>query len=130
MDLVRKQIQVHGIVQGVGFRPFVYRLARRFHLHGHVQNTGDGVLMEVEGAPQPVQEFLENVVGEHPPLAQIAETIVTELAPTGETGFAVHATRDEEPKFTLASPDVATCKDCRRELIDPRDRRFGYRRYQ
>jgi hydrogenase maturation protein HypF len=57
MDRVRKQIEVRGIVQGVGFRPFVYRLAYRFHLHGHVRNTGDGVLMEVEGALQTVEEF-------------------------------------------------------------------------
>ena len=71
MDVVRKQIQVRGIVQGVGFRPFVYRLARRFHLHGHARNTGVGVLMEVEGAPQPVAEFLAGVACEHPPLAQI-----------------------------------------------------------
>ena len=71
MDVVRRQIQVRGIVQGVGFRPFVYRLAQRFHLHGHVRNTGVGVLMEVEGAPQPVAEFLAGVAREHPPLAQI-----------------------------------------------------------
>jgi len=57
MDVVRKQIQVRGIVQGVGFRPFVCRLAHRFHLHGHVRNTGDGVLMEEEGARQPVEVF-------------------------------------------------------------------------
>jgi len=67
MDVVRKQIQVRGIVQGVGFRPFVYRLAHRFHLHGHVRNTGDGVLMEVEGAPQPVEEFRQEwPVNTHP----------------------------------------------------------------
>ena len=126
MDVVRKQIHVRGIVQGVGFRPFVYRLAHRFQLHGHVRNTGDGVLMEVEGAPQPVAEFVAGVAGEHPPLAQIAETVVTELEPTGETGFAVRATRQERPQFTLVSPDLATCGDCRREFTDPRDRRFGY----
>lgn len=88
MDIVRKQIQVRGIVQGVGFRPFVYRLAHRFHLHGHVRNTGDGVLMEVEGAPQPVDAFLAGVAREHPPLCQIAETVVTELVPTGDARFA------------------------------------------
>jgi len=126
MDVVRKKIQVRGIVQGVGFRPFVYRLAHRFHLHGHVRNTGDGVLMEVEGAPQPVAEFLAGVAGEHPPLAQIAETVVTDLEPTGETGFAVQATREEQPQFTLAPPDLATCSDCRREFTDPHDRRYGY----
>ena len=126
MDVVRKQIQVRGIVQGVGFRPFVYRLAHRFHLHGHVRNTGDGVLMEVEGAPQPIEEFLAGVACEHPPLAHIAETVVTELEPTGETGFAVQPTREEQPRFTLVSPDLATCSDCCREFTDPRDRRFGY----
>jgi len=126
MDVVRKQIQVRGIVQGVGFRPFVYRLAHRFHLHGHVRNTGSGVLMEVEGAPQPVEEFLATVACEHPPLAQITETVVTELEATGETGFAVQPTREEQTQFTLVSPDLATCSDCRREFTDPSDRRFGY----
>jgi hydrogenase maturation protein HypF len=123
---VRKQVHVRGIVQGVGFRPFVYRLAHRFHLHGHVRNIGDGVLMEVEGAPQPVEEFLATVAREHPPLAQIEETVVTELKVTGETGFAVRATPQERPQFTLVSPDLTTCGDCRREFTDPRDRRFGY----
>ncbi|HVP48797.1 MAG TPA: carbamoyltransferase HypF [Bryobacteraceae bacterium] len=126
MDVVRRQIQVRGIVQGVGFRPFVYRLAQWFHLHGHVRNTGVGVLMEVEGAPQPVAEFLAGVAREHPPLAQIAETVVTELEPTGDTGFAVQPTREEQPQFTLVSPDLATCSDCRREFTDPNDRRYGY----
>ena len=126
MDVVRKKIQVRGTVQGVGFRPFVYRLAHRFHLHGHVRNTGDGVLMEVEGALQPVEEFLARVAREHPPLAQITETVVTELEATGETGFAVQPTREEHPQFTLVSPDLAMCSDCHREFTDPRDRRFGY----
>ena len=126
MDVVRRQIQARGIVQGVGFRPFVYRLARQFHLHGHVRNTGDGVLIEVEGGPQPAGEFLAGVAGEHPPLAQIAETVVTELEPTEETGFAVQPTREEQPQFTLGPPDPGMCNDCRREFTDPRDRRFGY----
>jgi len=126
MDVVRKQIQVRGIVQGVGFRPFVYRLALRFHLHGHVRNTGDGVLMEVEGAPQPVEEFLTSLTCEHPPRAQIVETVVTELETTGETGFDVQPTREEPPEFTLMSPDLATCSDCHREFTDPHDRRYGY----
>jgi len=126
MDVVRKQIQVRGIVQGVGFRPFVYRLAQRFHLHGHVRNTGDGVLMEVEGAAQPVEEFLARMACERPPLAQVSETVVTELKATGETGFSVHATREEQPQFTLVSPDLATCSDCLREFTDSRDGRFAY----
>lgn len=125
MDLVRKQVRIRGIVQGVGFRPFIYRMARRFQLHGHVRNTGDGVLLEVEGAPRPVEEFLALVAVEHPPLAQIQETLVAELEPTGETGFAVRHS-DQRASFTLVSPDLATCVDCRRELADPHDRRFGY----
>jgi len=126
MDVVRKQVHVRGIVQGVGFRPFVYRLAHRFHLHGHVRNTGDGVLMELEGAPQPIEEFLARLAREHPPLAQIAETVITELEATGETGFALQPTHDEQPQFTLVPPDLATCSDCRLEFTDPRDCRFGY----
>ena len=124
--IARKQIRLRGIVQGIGFRPFVYQLARRFQLHGHVRNTAEGVLMEVEGAPPTIDRFLWEVAHDHPPFARIEETVVTDLAPTGETGFALRRSLDEQAQFALVSPDLATCEDCRRELTDPGNRRFGY----
>ena len=122
----RKQIRLRGIVQGIGFRPFVYRLARRYQLHGHVRNTAEGLLMEVEGAPHTIEQFLQGVANEHPPFAQIEETVVTELEPTGETGFAVRQSLDEKAQFALVSPDLATCEDCRRDFANPQNRRYAY----
>ena len=122
----RKQIRLRGIVQGIGFRPFVYQLARRYQLNGHVRNTAEGVLMEVEGAPRTIDRFLWEVAHGHPPFARIEEAVVADLAPTGETGFTLRRSLDEKAQFALVSPDLATCEDCRREFTDPRNRRFGY----
>ena len=122
----RKQVRLRGIVQGIGFRPFVYQLARRFQLGGHVRNTADGVLLEVEGAPRTIERFLWCVAEEPPPFAHIEETVVTDLEPTGETTFALCRSLDDTAEFTLVSPDLATCEDCQREFSDPRDRRYGY----
>jgi len=122
----RKQIRIRGIVQGIGFRPFVYRLAHRFQLHGHVRNTSEGVLVEVEGAPHTIEQFLAGVAGEYPRFAQIDETLVTDLEPTGETGFAVRESIGKQAQFALVSPDLATCEDCRRDVSDPRNRRYRY----
>jgi hydrogenase maturation protein HypF len=124
--ITRRQIRLRGIVQGIGFRPFVYQLAHRLQLHGHVRNTADGVLMEVEGTPRTIDQFLREMAHEHPPFARIEETLVTELAPTGETGFVLRQSVDEKSQFALVSPDLATCEDCRRDFTDPGNRRFGY----
>jgi hydrogenase maturation protein HypF len=122
----RKQIRIRGIVQGIGFRPFLYHLAHRFQLHGHVQNTSEGVLLEVEGAPQTIDRFLQQIAADHPPFARIEETVVRDLEPTGEPGFAVRESLRDESQFALVSPDLATCEDCRREFTDPQNRRYQY----
>ena len=124
--IARKRICITGIVQGIGFRPFVYHLARRFQLHGRVGNTSEGVLVEVEGSPDALRQFIRGLACEHPPFAQIEETAVTDLEPTGETGFAIVPSKEEQAQFVLASPDLATCEDCRRDFADPENRRFGY----
>lgn len=126
MAPARKRIRLRGMVQGIGFRPFVARLAHRLQLNGHVRNTAEGVLMEVEGAAPAIDRFLQGVAVEHPPLARIEETVVTELKPTGESGFAVQPSLDEHAQFALVSPDLSTCGDCLREVRDPGNRRFGY----
>jgi hydrogenase maturation protein HypF len=123
---VRMAIRVQGIVQGVGFRPFVYSLATSHGLAGLVGNDTDGVFAEVEGPEPAVAEFLARLEREAPPLARIDRVTATPLPPTGTAGFVVAPSDPAGPRRVLVSPDAATCADCMRELADPADRRFGY----
>lgn len=116
-------IRVTGVVQGVGFRPFVYSLATAMGLRGHVSNTSEGVQIVVEG--EGVQEFLERLEADAPPLARISEVISETVTSYGYDAFQINESVDGD-SFTLVSPDVATCEDCLRELADPEDRRHGY----
>ena len=122
----RVQARLRGIVQGVGFRPFVYNLARRLGLSGSVRNTSAGLIAEVEGEPATVDEFLEALVRDAPPLAWIQDLAVAEIAPTGGADFVIEASTSRSGEFALVSPDVATCADCLDDLADPANRRFGY----
>ena len=106
---MRRRIQVRGIVQGVGFRPFVYHLAHLLHLTGYVQNTADGVLIEIEGCSALLEDFLHRLVSEPPPLARIDAVTVTALATTGDTSFVIRDSVEDPSKFVLVSPDVSTC---------------------
>jgi hydrogenase maturation protein HypF len=124
--LTRKQIRVRGIVQGVGFRPFVYNLAHRLGLAGYVFNSSAGVTIEIEGSNGNVQEFLDTLQHRPPPLALIKEFAVAEMEPQGEAGFCIHQSHVEAGEYVLVSPDVATCDDCWRDFSDPANRRFGY----
>jgi hydrogenase maturation protein HypF len=126
VDLARRQIRIRGIVQGVGFRPFVYNLARRLELAGYVLNSSAGVMVEVEGARDALDCFVESVSREAPPLARIAEMLVAEIDPLGELDFAIRESQTQEGEFVLVSPDVATCPDCYREFTDPLNRRYDY----
>ena len=123
---VRRQLQVCGIVQGVGFRPFVYRLAIRFGLAGWVLNNPAGVTIQVEGSPESIDAFEQALRGEKPPLASIESIESVDLAPLGEQSFAIRESASGEPSSTFVPPDVATCADCLRELFDPADRRYRY----
>jgi hydrogenase maturation protein HypF len=123
--VVACRVSVRGLVQGVGFRPFVYKLATRLGLGGTVRNTTCGVDIELEGAPGAVNEFLEDLVAEAPPLAHIDHVQVDEVEPQGHRAFEIDRSRDGEG-FQPISPDVATCAECQREIVDPGDRRFGY----
>lgn len=124
--VARRALVVRGVVQGVGFRPFVYGLARRLGLHGFVGNDSAQVFIEVEGPPEALATFERALVAEAPPLAVIDEVVVTDAEPTGCTGFAIVASRVVDGAVTLVPPDVATCDDCLAELFDPTDRRFRY----
>jgi len=118
--------RVGGTVQGVGFRPFAYRLAADLALGGFVRNDGEGVELEVEGAPDAVEEFLARLRREAPPLAAIESVRTAELQPAGEHGFRVIASRDAGAGAAPVPADVATCDACLDELFDPADRRHRY----
>jgi hydrogenase maturation protein HypF len=124
--VARIEILVRGIVQGVGFRPFVYGLARGMGLRGYVTNTGGGVLIEVEGAD--IDAFVLRLRAEAPPLSLITDIATRALAPCGYPDFTIRASVEGggASPFTLVSPDVSTCDDCLRELLDPEDRRHRY----
>jgi hydrogenase maturation protein HypF len=123
---VRKQIRVSGIVQGVGFRPYIYRLAANHGLAGHISNTAAGVTIEVQGESQAVEGFLDSMPRQAPPLARITDVRVAAIASNGDRHFHILASEKSAAAQTLIAPDVAVCADCLRELFDRTDRRYGY----
>ncbi|MFF4446402.1 carbamoyltransferase HypF [Streptomyces sp. NPDC001502] len=122
----RRRVTVRGVVQGVGFRPYVYTRATGLGLAGHVTNTPEGVVAEVEGAPAAVSRFCERLAADAPPLAVVDAVDHWEVPVAGGTGFTIVASRTGGPARTLVSPDVATCADCLTELADPADRRHRH----
>ena len=126
MNRERAKIVVRGAVQGVGFRPFVYRLAIELHLSGWVSNSSQGVFIEVEGEHNAVRDFLVRLQEEKPPPAVIYSLESAILDAIGYTGFEIRESSEEGEKTALILPDIATCKDCLREILDPNDRRFRY----
>jgi len=128
---VRRQIEVSGIVQGVGFRPYIYRLATSRHLSGTIRNTSAGVTIEIQGPAETVQDFVDHLPAEAPPLARITSLAVREVPCFvvqigGDQDFRiVHSAEGEEVR-TLISPDVAICPPCLREMFDANDRRYRY----
>jgi hydrogenase maturation protein HypF len=123
---IRTLVQVEGVVQGVGFRPFVYSLATRLGLAGHVGNDSAGVFIEIEGPTRLVLDFLASLEHDAPPLARIEAVRTTALSPSGGAGFAIASSDPRGRRQALVSADSATCADCLAELADPGDRRFGY----
>ncbi len=119
-------MRVTGTVQGVGFRPFVYRLARELGLTGYVLNDDRGVLLEAEGGRSKVDAFLTRLAIDAPPLATVERVSPEEVEPTGASGFEIAASRRGGTPLALVSPDVATCAACLLEMADPRDRRYRY----
>ncbi|MGX4687858.1 carbamoyltransferase HypF [Streptomyces sp. JNUCC 63] len=123
---VRRRLTVRGTVQGVGFRPYVHRLAADLALAGFVSNTASGVLIEVEGPPDGVDRFCDRLARQPPPLAAVTGIGLEDLPATGATDpFTIRPT-DHAPGRTQLPPDTATCADCLRELADPADRRHRH----
>ncbi len=125
-DRVRTGVRVEGVVQGVGFRPFVYSLATGLGLAGLVGNDVDGVFAEVEGSAEAVAKFLVLLVQEAPPLARIERISTRSLGLTGAGTFVIVPSHAGGQRRTLVSADSATCADCLRELADPANRRYRY----
>ncbi len=122
----RLRLRITGVVQGVGFRPFVYGLAQRYGLTGFVGNDSNGVFVEVQGTPESLDAFRSSLVTAAPPLAHIDSVAVTVLPVQHETTFVIVRSKSTASANTLISPDVAICADCLRELHDPLDRRYQY----
>jgi len=119
-------ISVRGVVQGVGFRPFIFRLAQEHKLKGCVRNTSGNVEIEVEGDEAALDNFLSDLEAKAPPMAHIEKVKTVFRLPKGYTGFEICESLSQEGKYQLVSPDIATCEDCRREISHPADRRYRY----
>ncbi|MDQ3608804.1 MAG: acylphosphatase, partial [Actinomycetota bacterium] len=125
----RVAVRVEGVVQGVGFRPFVFRLAHELGVAGWVRNDEHGVLAEVEGPADAVEAFVTRLRADAPPLAEVGRVACQERAVRDETGFAIVASVVADPGALPSAPitaDSATCADCLAELSDPADRRYRY----
>jgi len=123
----RLRLRVRGVVQGVGFRPFVHRLAHHHGVSGFVLNDADGVVVEAEGEPETLAAFVAAITAEAPPLARVADIELTACPPRFEPGFVIVLSEEGgTTRTTLIAPDAATCDDCLRELFDPADRRYRY----
>ncbi|MBT9130163.1 MAG: Carbamoyltransferase HypF [candidate division WS2 bacterium] len=124
-QLELKKILIKGIVQGVGFRPFIYRLAQNFQVKGYIINTSNGVEIEAEAVKPILDEFAKAITSEAPPLSRIEEISIQEQKPKFYSTFEIRNSRADEG-YQLISPDIAICKDCLVELFDPKDRRYQY----
>jgi hydrogenase maturation protein HypF len=119
-------ISVRGIVQGVGFRPFVYGLAVKHNLKGWVYNTSEDVKIEVEGAAKAIEKFGQELETKAPPLAHIESVTIEDHPPRGYKNFEIRQSQAQAGQYQLISPDVATCQACLGELLNPEDRRYRY----
>ncbi len=126
MNKERRKIEIRGIVQGVGFRPAVFRLAKKHNLKGSVGNDTMGVVLDIEGLPDEIDSFLKELKVNPPPLANIEKLESKKLNLKNYKEFKIIESKEQKEKTTLVSPDIATCKDCQNELLDSTDRRYLY----
>jgi hydrogenase maturation protein HypF len=125
-EMTRIRVRVQGVVQGVGFRPFVYGLACHLGLGGFVGNDGLGVLIEAEGEARALDCLVEALTHQAPPLARVEQVEVERITPAGQTDFSISASGKTGPRTVLVAPDTSTCSNCLREMADPADRRHAY----
>ena len=124
--IAAKKIEISGVVQGVGFRPFLFGLACAHHLCGHVSNTASGVAVFIQGKPENLDAFLLDILEKKPLLSQISRMVSTDTQPLDLADFTIIKSRHTRTKSALISPDVGVCPDCLKEMQDPADRRFEY----
>jgi hydrogenase maturation protein HypF len=124
--IVALRLNINGIVQGVGFRPHVYQLARIHRLTGNIANTSSGVVIHIEGSREDIERFRRELSSNYPPLAHVTELVETSDRVRNLDNFTILSSTPELKRSTLISPDVSVCEDCLEELFDPADRRFGY----
>lgn len=124
--MVGVRIRVTGIVQGVGFRPFIYGLAKQYSLNGWVRNTSSGVDIVVEGEQTDLEHFVNAIRPEAPPLSHVEEILIDQVPANGYTDFEILHSQAYQDEFQPISPDVGICRDCLEELFDPNNRRFLY----
>ena len=125
-EIKRFRLEIKGVVQGVGFRPFVYSIAKKLDLNGFVGNASLGVFVEIEGEENRLNEFIEYLKTNAPPLSHISEITLQTVANKYETDFKIIESESQESEFTLISPDISICDDCLTELFDAHDRRYLY----
>ena len=125
---MEKHLKIHltGAVQGVGFRPFVYNLAKRLNLNGYVINDTHGVIIEIEGKEQDINQFLISLQTEKPPLAHIFSQEIEELPLKGFKDFEIKKSESKGKKEVFILPDISTCEECLKEMNDPENRRYRY----
>jgi hydrogenase maturation protein HypF len=126
MNICRNLVVVEGIVQGVGFRPFIYNLAKSLDLKGYVNNNSEGVHIELEGQRETIDEFLRRMKDNPPPLARIEEVIIREAPVLNAASFVIKESEEVQDKITLISPDIAICKECEEDINTKSNRRSGY----
>ncbi|KYH34998.1 carbamoyltransferase HypF [Clostridium tepidiprofundi DSM 19306] len=126
MDIKRFFIKVEGIVQGVGFRPFVYNLAKKYNLKGWVNNSSEGVFIDIEGLPENINLFINKLKNTPPPLSKIENITIKELNISNFNEFIIKKSEEKKDKITLISPDIATCEDCLNDIRNSKNRRFKY----
>ena len=124
--IIRHRLTVTGVVQGVGFRPFVYGLAHKLALNGFVGNDSSGVFIELEGTAAQLTQFQTALREEAPPLAHIETITITEIPTNGTADFTIVHSQAQASANTLISPDICICADCLAEIYDPTNRRYGY----
>jgi len=126
MELYTYKITIKGVVQGVGFRPFIYNLAKSFSLNGYVYNGNFGVAIVLNATQDEVETFITDIKKEQPPLASIESIEYTQVKQESFDDFTIKESVSSEVGFTNIPPDLFVCEDCARELLDPNDRRYGY----
>ncbi|MDQ6930181.1 MAG: carbamoyltransferase HypF [Candidatus Eremiobacteraeota bacterium] len=121
-----RRLQISGVVQGVGFRPFVYRVAQEYGVTGWVLNGESGVVIHAEAADDALERFASTLTGTPPPAARIADVVVQTVAPQGFSEFSIRMSEKHEAPTVRIAADLPVCEDCLQEMNDPHDRRFGY----